>query len=129
MKTRTKVKSPWQSSRQNALSYSAVKSRPLALSCPLCHSAGVFYSCTPNCCFNHVCSECSATFEPVTRATGETVSGVEPPDPLPDASDPTVECAKCGAISVYVLEDERLACAKCGALLQLELTEVCAPGA
>jgi len=106
-----------------------VKSRALTLTCPLCQSSDVFYSCTPNCCFNHVCSECSATFEPVTRPTGGTISGVEAPDPLPDASDPTVECAKCGAITVYVLGDGRLACTKCGALLDLEITEVCAPSA
>jgi hypothetical protein len=87
----------------------------------------VFYSCTPNCCFNHVCSDCSTTFEPATVAVGETVSGVEPPQPLPDASDPTVACVRCDSTAVYVLPDGRLVCAKCGTVLRLEITEV-APG-
>jgi hypothetical protein len=51
-------------------------------------------------------------------------SAVEPPDPLPDAIDPTVACEKCESTAVYVLEDGRLVCKDCGALLTLELTEV-----
>jgi len=105
-----------------------VKTTKLALACPVCKSQDVFYSCTPNCCFNHVCADCGATFEPVTTLAGGTQSGIEPPDPLPDASDPTVACVKCDSIAVYVLPDGRLACAKCGSVLTLEITEV-APGA
>ena len=98
--------------------------RKLEIGCPTCGSHEVFYSCTPNCCFNHVCAGCGTTFEPVTRATGRTVSGVEPPDPLPEAADPTAACAKCDSTSVYMTADGQLVCAKCGALLVLELTEV-----
>jgi hypothetical protein len=101
-----------------------VKTLPLELECPVCHSGDVFYSCTPNCCFNHVCNDCQTTFEPVTGRAGETLGGIEPPDPLPDASDPTVECANCDSIAVYVMPDGRLVCAKCGAVLRLEITEV-----
>lgn len=97
------------------------KTSRLALACPLCGSTEVFYSCTPNCCFNHVCSDCQATFEPATRAVGGTLSGIEPPDPLPDASDPTVACARCESTAVYQLEDGRLVCAACGTLLKLEM--------
>ena len=93
----------------------------------MCGSAEVFYSCTPNCCFNHVCADCGASFEPVTTAEGGSVSGVEPPDPLPDATSPTVECVKCQSVAVYMAEDGRLVCGQCGARLILELTEV-APG-
>ena len=100
--------------------------RKLELSCPVCASSEVFYTCTPNCCFNHVCGNCGATFEPVTKATGSKVSGVVPPDPLPVAGDPTVECAKCEDIAVY-MADEGLVCAKCGAVLVMEFTAV-APG-
>ncbi|MBZ5618503.1 MAG: hypothetical protein LAQ69_07240 [Acidobacteriia bacterium] len=63
----------------------------------------------------------------MTTATGRTVSGVTPPDPLPEAGDPTAACAKCDSTAVYMTEDGSLVCEKCGALLVLELTEVC-PG-
>jgi hypothetical protein len=104
-----------------------VKTRKLAIACPVCGSFEVFYSCTPNCCFNHVCSNCGATFEPVTRATGGVLSGMLPPEPPPDATDPTAACAKCDSTAVYLLEDGALVCGKCGALLELELTEITAP--
>jgi len=76
---------------------------------------------------NHVCSNCGTTFEPVTAATGGTLSGVVPPDPLPEAADPTAACAKCDSTAVYMAGDS-LVCGKCGALLKLELTEVCPGG-
>jgi protein-arginine kinase activator protein McsA len=101
-----------------------VKTRKLSLACPVCHSAEIFYSCEPKCCFNHVCAECHSTFEPVTRAAGGTLAGLEPPEPLPECTEPTVACVKCESTRVYVLEDGRLACADCGALLELEITEV-----
>ena len=99
----------------------------LAIACPGCGSGEVFYSCTPNCCFNHVCAECGTTFEPVTKATGRVVSGIVPPDPLPEAADPTAACAKCDSTAVYMAEDHTVVCGKCGAVLLLELSEVC-PG-
>jgi transcription initiation factor TFIIIB Brf1 subunit/transcription initiation factor TFIIB len=106
-----------------------VKTLPLALVCPACGSSDVFYSCTPNCCFNHVCADCRTTFEPATAASGESLApaDIEPPDPLPDASDPTAGCARCDSIAVYRLPDGRLVCAKCGTVLKLEITEV-SPG-
>jgi DNA-directed RNA polymerase subunit RPC12/RpoP len=100
-----------------------VQTRKLELACPECGSGEVFYTCTPNCCFNHVCANCGCTFEPVTRATGRVRPGVIPPDPLPEASDPTVACSRCEAISVY-MSDAGLVCAQCGSLLELEITEV-----
>jgi len=101
--------------------------RKLEIACPTCGSKDVSYSCTPNCCFNHVCPECGTTFEPVTVATGKAVSGVIPPEPLPEAADPTAACARCDSTAVYQSEDGQAVCAKCGALLRLELTEIC-PG-
>lgn len=101
--------------------------RKLEIACPLCGSHEVFYSCTPNCCFNHVCAGCGATFEPVTSATGGTLPGVAPPDPPPEATDPTAACARCESTAVYTTDDGSLVCTDCGALLTLELTEV-APG-
>ena len=98
--------------------------RKLEIACPTCGSLETFYSCTPNCCFNHVCANCATTFEPVTHTSSETARGVLPPDPLPDAADPTVACAKCDSTAVYMTPDGRLVCAKCGTILTLELTEV-----
>jgi hypothetical protein len=104
-----------------------LKTKKLKLACPVCGSGEVFYSCTPNCCFNHVCADCGTTFEPLTRAKGGAVSGVEPPDPLPEAADPTTACARCDSTAVYVTDNESLVCSKCGTLLELEITEI-APG-
>jgi hypothetical protein len=104
-----------------------VKTSKLSFACPVCGSQDVFYSCTPNCCFNHVCSDCGTTFEAATRLAGGSLAGIEPPDPLPDASDPTAACIKCDSTAVYTLPDGRLVCAGCGLLLVLEMTEV-APG-
>jgi hypothetical protein len=101
-----------------------VKTRKLEIACPVCASAEVFYSCTPNCCFNHVCAHCGATFEPVTVAKGSFGSAVAPPDPLPDATDPTAACAKCDSTAVYITDHGLLVCGDCGALLELGFTEV-----
>ena len=98
----------------------------LKMACPVCASPDVYYTCTPNCCFNHVCESCGSTFEPVTTATGETLREVLPPDPLPEAASPTVACAKCDATTVYQA-GERLVCSRCRAVLVLEFTEI-APG-
>ncbi len=94
------------------------------MACPVCGATEVYYTCTPNCCFNHVCGACGSTFEPVTKATGETVTGVRAPEPLPEAADPTVACARCEATSVYLAEPGRLVCGGCGAVLVLEFTEI-----
>ena len=104
--------------------YSAsVKTSKLSFACPVCQSRDVFYSCTPNCCFNHVCSDCGATFEPVTKLSGGTRSGAEPPEDT-DASDPTVACVKCDSIAVFQLPEGGLVCTHCGSLLELEITEI-----
>ena len=103
-----------------------MKTRKLEIICPQCGSREVSYSCTPSCCFNHVCGACYTTFEPVTHMTGETLSGVEAPDPLPEPGDPTVACDKCESIEVYMTGDDALVCAQCGSVLTLELTEVAA---
>ncbi|HUI77719.1 MAG TPA: hypothetical protein VLY24_07370 [Bryobacteraceae bacterium] len=101
-----------------------MQARKLEMACPVCASTEVFYTCTPDCCFNHVCNNCGATFEPATTATGRQVSGITAPHPLPEASDPTVGCAKCYGTAVYMIGESELACAKCGSVLTLEMTEV-----
>jgi DNA-directed RNA polymerase subunit RPC12/RpoP len=101
-----------------------VITRKLEIACPTCGSLETFYSCTPNCCFNHVCGDCGTTFEPVTHASGKVVTGVAAPDPLPDATNPTAACAKCDSTAVYMVDDSQLVCGKCGSMLVLELTEI-----
>ncbi|HEX3877703.1 MAG TPA: hypothetical protein VHW24_12000 [Bryobacteraceae bacterium] len=101
-----------------------MQTKKLELACPVCSSAEVFYSCTPNCCYNHVCSNCGATFEPATRRKGGVLTGIKPPDPPADATDPTAECVVCGAPAVCMTDDGAFTCSKCGAALDLEYTEV-----
>ncbi len=104
-----------------------MKTRKLAIQCPVCGSFEVFYSCTPNCCFNHVCGNCGATFEPATKVKGGVLKEALPPDPAPEPGDPTAACARCDSTAVYMIEDGGLVCGQCGALLELELTEISAP--
>jgi len=100
--------------------------KKLELQCPICGAGDVFYSCEPKCCFNHVCGECRATFEPVTVAVGG-VRRIAPPVELPDATDPAVACVRCESVAVYVDEDGAAVCHDCGTILRVELTEICAP--
>lgn len=109
-----------------------MKLAPLSIACPQCGSLDVVYSCKPDCCFNHVCSKCYTTFQPLTTRVGEYAGdlGTLPPDP--DPSGPTAACARCGEIKLFAIADgepspPRLLCVSCKALLTLELTEVC-PG-
>ncbi len=101
-----------------------MKTRKLAIACPACGSGETVYTCTPNCCFNHVCVECGTTFEPVTASAGGFIQGIEPPEGPFDASDPAAACALCDAPKVYMTEDGAPVCGACGARLTLELTEV-----
>jgi hypothetical protein len=91
--------------------------------CPSCGSADVIYSCEPKCCFNHVCADCRTTFEPVTKLAAGT-RWIQPPDPLPDSTEPTVACCRCESIAVYVDDDGAIVCTSCGSLLEMELTEI-----
>ncbi len=100
-----------------------MRARKLELACPVCASPDVFYSCTPNCCFNHVCSACGATFEPATKRKGGVAQGLVAPATPAGATDPTAECAACGSTDVYSIDDGAV-CGKCGALLELEYGEV-----
>jgi len=105
---------------------------PIAIACPQCGSNEVVYSCTPACCFNHVCNKCYTTFEPVTTRVGEFEDEIGPIPPDVDPSNPTAACARCGecklrAIVVNEAPSGQLLCVSCKALLTLELTEV-APG-
>ncbi len=102
--------------------------RPLSFACPKCGSRDVLYSCSPSCCFNHVCSQCYATFEPETRRVGEFTSEL---GPLPDVdtTGPTAPCARCGEYRLFRVDGDsvrpdQVLCVSCRALLSLELVEV-----
>jgi hypothetical protein len=101
---------------------------PLSMACPECGSTEVFYSCSPNCCFNHVCSHCYTTFEPATVRVGE-FTGEIGAVPEVDLTRPTAPCARCGEYRLFAISDEavppgQLLCVACRALLTLEITEV-----
>jgi hypothetical protein len=103
---------------------------PLAFACPKCGSADVLYSCSPSCCFNHVCSRCYATFEPQTTRVGE-YSGELGPFPEVDSTGPTAPCARCGehrlfGIAADSIPANQALCIACRALLTVELVEVAA---
>jgi hypothetical protein len=103
---------------------------PLSFACPKCGSADVLYSCSPSCCFNHVCSECYATFEPETTRVGE-FTGELGSVPEVDSTGPTAACARCGEHRLFEVAGDsippnQVLCISCRALLTLELSEVSA---
>jgi hypothetical protein len=98
---------------------------PLSFACPKCGSPDVIYSCSPACCFNHVCSQCYATFEPETVRVGE-FTGEIGAAPEVDTTGPTAPCARCGEYRLFKVIDatgstDQFACVACRALLTLEL--------
>jgi len=101
---------------------------PLAVSCPQCGSNDVFYSCKPECCFNHVCNRCYTTFELETTRVGELQSPFTiPPDP--DPNPPTAPCARCGECKIFSISNgptspPQYLCISCKALLTLGITNV-----
>ena len=97
----------------------------LSFTCPQCGSADVAYSCTPSCCFNHVCGNCYTTFEPRTTRVGE-FAGDAPAFPEADSAGSTAPCARCGEHKLFSIIDDselngRLLCVSCRALLTVEL--------
>ena len=100
-----------------------MKTTPLSFACPKCGSEDVFYSCEPTCCFNHVCSVCHTTFEPVTHATGKKAAAQSPAGER-DTTGPTCQCEVCESINVYSLEDGTVVCVDCGSVLEIEFSEV-----
>ena len=98
---------------------------PLSFNCPRCGSADIVYSCTPSCCFNHVCSQCYATFEPETERVGE-YTGELGVLPETDAAGATAPCARCGEHRLFAISDAsptsgQVLCISCRAVLTLRL--------
>jgi hypothetical protein len=103
--------------------------RPLTVACPSCGSSDVTYTCEPRCCFNHICATCYTTFELATETLGHTLSGIAAPLTERDCLAPTVACARCDSIDVYLVEDigspsEQLLCTACHALLKLNVEAI-----
>jgi hypothetical protein len=105
----------------------AARAIPLAVECPECRSADVFYSCDPRCCFNHVCGSCRASFFLSTRLLGEANAHFPDLAVTPrgaDTTGPTAPCARCQGIHVLSIaaEEARALCSDCGALLEVRVT-------
>jgi hypothetical protein len=98
--------------------------QPLLVQCPSCGSGEITYTCEPQCCFNHICGRCYTTFELVTATLGQALESVETPAQTRDSLAPTVACAQCQSIEVYLLPPQggapvTLVCIDCHVLLQL----------
>ena len=100
---------------------------PLTVTCPACGSGDVVYSCTPDCCFNHVCNACLNSFELATKDLGESLASGSLETQGPDSCEPTVSCARCGSLKLLMMDEGvtpgRLACSACNTLLELEFVE------
>lgn len=101
---------------------------PITIACPECGSEDVFYSCKPECCFNHVCNKCYTTFELESERVGEIKEGMSVP-PDPDTTNPTIPCARCGECTVFRWEDAptpdpAYVCVSCKAVLKANFANV-----
>ena len=101
-----------------------IRARPLTIKCPNCGSDKVAYSCEPECCFNHVCEDCLASFQLATRSLGETITGLPAMLEEKDSCAPTARCAKCQSLEVHSIdmddaEGPSAFCVACGAALEL----------
>jgi hypothetical protein len=102
---------------------------PLLVRCPSCSSSDITYTCEPKCCFNHICAACYTTFELFTEPLARVLADVEKPRQERDCLAPTVACAQCDSVEVYMIEpvdgaQSELVCADCHALLRLGFTAV-----
>jgi len=102
-----------------------MNSLPLELRCPACGSVKVAYSCEPECCFNHVCEDCLASFQVATRDLGQMAGHVIADGVEVDSCSPTASCARCHSLRVRSIDRDaasgRAVCIDCQALLELVL--------
>jgi hypothetical protein len=102
---------------------------PLIVQCPSCGSTDITYTCEPACCFNHVCALCYTTFQLLTEMLGGTLTGGQVPSAARDCLAPTVACARCQSLEVYMVDQAeasggQLVCVACRALLKLGVDAV-----
>jgi hypothetical protein len=97
---------------------------PISATCPQCGGGEVFYSCKPECCYNHVCNYCYTTFKLGTTRVGETAQDFEVAAAT-DGSAPTAPCARCHEPTVLAIAGSpQCVCTGCRALLRLEYREI-----
>lgn len=101
---------------------------PISIACPECGSPDVFYSCKPECCFNHVCNQCYTTFELESERVGEVQEDFMPP-PEPESDNPTIPCSRCGECKVFLWKDApepgpTYVCVSCKATLKATFTNL-----
>jgi hypothetical protein len=104
----------------------------LQVQCPSCGSSDITYTCEPRCCFNHICAVCYTTFELFTASLDRALTGLAKPLLERDCLAPTVACARCDSLEVYMLgptgnSPSELVCVECHALLQLGFAAVESP--
>lgn len=103
--------------------------QPLQVQCPSCGSNDITYTCEPQCCFNHICAACYTTFELFTEPLGRSLPSLQMSLAQRDCLAPTVACARCDSIEVYMLPEAEeglgeVVCVSCGALLRLGMDTV-----
>jgi len=103
---------------------------PLSFRCPTCDSPSVFYTCTPDCCFNHLCEHCRTTFEPATTLRAGQVAlgdraGLSDDGPA-DTTASHAGCASCDSVAVCSAGGtaSEAACGSCYALLTLTIENI-----
>jgi hypothetical protein len=104
-------------------------SQPLVVQCPSCGSSDITYTCEPKCCFNHLCAACYTSFELFTEPLGQVLTGIEKALQERDSLAPTVACAQCDGVEVYMVDPGGgfpgvLVCAECHSLLRLGFAPV-----
>lgn len=103
---------------------------PLRVQCPACHSSDITYTCEPKCCFNHICAVCYTTFELSTEALEQTRQmSPLPPQGERDCLAPTVACARCDGVEVYMIEaaevpQATLICLGCNTFLRCGVSNI-----
>jgi hypothetical protein len=98
---------------------------PVQASCPVCGAGAVIYSCSPACCFNHVCAECRASWQMGTEPTATPIpAGLETAVPPDDSGDVHAPCARCGEAVFQVGDSDALYCARCRVMLRVRCTAV-----
>ena len=92
--------------------------------CPVCGSDDVVYTCTPNCCFNHVCGTCRASWQLRTRLVDVAAPAVRAPETEYDTSFPTAPCVRCQGLVWQIDGRNELWCPTCAVVLSLVVDSV-----
>jgi hypothetical protein len=97
---------------------------PIRTTCPVCGDADVAYTCTPGCCFNHVCAACRASWQLATEVVDVGPIAVESPRDDYDTTDPSAPCFRCGELVWQLSGRSELWCPSCGIALKCIVRDV-----